>query len=64
MIREINNVLYEERSDKRMTPKALKIFGFVLSGLGMGISIAQSIIADKELDHKIAKKVSEALHNK
>ena len=41
--------------------KAIKIAALVV---GVGVSIAQSYVADKELDAKVAEKLAEALENK
>ena len=41
--------------------KVIKIFGVVTTIAGVGLSIAESDLADKAMDRKISKKVSEQL---
>lgn len=43
---------------------ALKIVKVAVQVVSIGVTIATSIIASKELDAKIAEKVAEALENK
>lgn len=43
---------------------ALKIVKVAALVVGVGVSIAQSWIADKELDNKVAEKLADALENK
>ena len=41
--------------------KVIKIVGVVTTIAGVGLSIAESVLADKAMDRKISKKVSEQL---
>ena len=41
--------------------KVIKIVGVVTTIAGVGLSIAESVLADKAMDRKINKKVSEQL---
>ena len=41
--------------------KVIKIVGVVTTIAGFGLSIAESVLADKAMDRKISKKVSEQL---
>lgn len=43
---------------------ALTIVKGAVFVVGVGVTLAQSIIAGKELDSKVAEKVAEALENK
>ena len=44
--------------------KALKTLGVVGSVIGIGASLLSSYVSDKQLDLKVAEKVSEALAKK
>ena len=41
--------------------KTIKVVGVVTTIVGVGLSIAESVLADKAMDRKISKKVSEQL---
>ena len=41
--------------------KVIKVIGVVTTVAGLGLSIAENILADKAMDRKINKKVSEQL---
>ena len=41
--------------------KVIKVVGVVTTLAGVGLSIAESVLADKAMDRKISKKVSEQL---
>ena len=41
--------------------KTIKVVGVVTTIVGVGLSIAESVLADKAMDRKINKKVSEQL---
>ena len=41
--------------------KVIKVVGVVTMLAGLGLSIAENILADKAMDRKISKKVSEQL---
>ena len=41
--------------------KVIKVVGVVTTLAGLGLSIAESVLADKAMDRKINKKVSEQL---
>ena len=41
--------------------KVIKVVGVVTTLAGIGLSIAESVLADKAMDRKISKKVSEQL---
>jgi len=41
--------------------KVVKVVGVVTTLAGLGLSIAENILADKAMDRKISKKVSEQL---
>ena len=41
--------------------KVVKVVGVVTTIAGVGLSIAESVLADKAMDRKINKKVSEQL---
>ena len=41
--------------------KVIKVVGVVTTLAGLGLSIAENILADKAMDRKISKKVSEQL---
>ena len=43
---------------------AMKIVKVAVTVAGVGVALAQSFMADKELDKKVAEKVAEALENK
>ena len=43
---------------------AMKIVKIAVTVAGVGITLAQSYFADKDLDKKVAEKVAEALENK
>lgn len=42
-------------------PKALKVISIGLSVAGAAISVVAGLVADKELDNKVAEKVAEAV---
>ena len=44
--------------------KALKIVGFIFTGLGAVLSIGSGIVSDKILDYTIDEKVSNAIAKK
>lgn len=44
-----------------MNEKVLKIIGLALSVAGAGVTIATSLVADKQLDLKVADEVAKAL---
>ena len=62
LIREICMLFYEER--RFHTMNGLKIAKLVVQVVGIGVTIATTIIANKELDTKITEKVAEALKDK
>ena len=47
-----------------MNINAMKIIKIVVTVAGVGVTLAQGYLADKDLDKKVAEKVAEALENK
>lgn len=43
--------------------KILKIAGIATTVLGMGITIVDGIVADRNLNNKVSEKVAEAMQN-
>lgn len=44
-----------------MNEKQLRILGLAATAIGIGANLLSGYVADKQLDDKIAKKVTEAL---
>ena len=44
--------------------KIMKISGVVISAIGMGVQVANSILEDKKMDIKIAKQISKQLKSR